>query len=163
MASLANTSIPVSEVFGAAATVLEKFILSTEDEDAMTVEANAFLLQRLPDRDDKAALAREMVERILRERDLLTVDDLSARCDVSIRSLQRLFSQYVGVSPKWVIRRYRLHELLEQIHSGTQIDWAQLAAELGYFDQAHLIRDFKSITGYAPTEYTGMQSVQRDN
>jgi len=163
VASLANTSIPVSEVFGAATTELEKFILSTEDEDAMTAEANAFLLQRLPVPDDKAALARQMVERILRERDLLTVDDLSARCDVSIRSLQRLFSQYVGVSPKWVIRRYRLHELLEQIHSGTQLDWAQLAVELGYFDQAHLIRDFKSITGYAPTEYTGMQRVQRDN
>ncbi|WP_158752340.1 AraC family transcriptional regulator [Acidobacterium sp. S8] len=163
VASLAKISIPVSEVFGAAATVLEKFIFSTEDEDSMTAEANAFLLQRLPAPDDKATLARQMVERILRERDLLTVDDLSARCDMSLRSLQRLFSQYVGVSPKWVIRRYRLHELLEQIHSGMQIDWAQLAVELGYFDQAHLIRDFKSITGYAPTEYTGIQSVQRDN
>jgi AraC-like DNA-binding protein len=74
---------------------------------------------------------------------------------MSVRSLQRLFSQYVGVSPKWVIRRYRLHELLERMHSGEQPDWAQLAAELGYFDQAHLSNDFKAITGYTPTEYRG--------
>jgi AraC-like DNA-binding protein len=73
---------------------------------------------------------------------------------MSVRGVQRLFSQYVGVSPKWVIRRYRLHELLERIHSGQALDWAQLALDLGYFDQAHLINDFKTITGYTPTEYT---------
>ena len=69
------------------------------------------------------------------------------------RSLQRLFSEYVGVSPKWVIRRYRLHELIERSHTGEEPDWPQLALELGYFDQAHLINDFRTITGYSPTEY----------
>jgi AraC-like DNA-binding protein len=77
-----------------------------------------------------------------------------------VRSLQRLFSRYVGVSPKWVIRRYRLHELLEQMHSGRHLDWAQVAIDLGYFDQAHLINDFKSITGYAPTEYPGLEPAR---
>lgn len=69
------------------------------------------------------------------------------------RSLQRLFNDYVGVSPKWVIRRYRLHELLERVHSGAEPDYAQLALELGYYDQAHLINDFRSIVGYSPTQY----------
>jgi AraC-like DNA-binding protein len=88
-------------------------------------------------------------------REIFSVEELAARAGMAVRSLQRLFSQYVGVSPKWVIRRYRLHELLERMHSGERLDWARMAAELGYFDQAHLINDFKSITGYTPTEYSG--------
>lgn len=151
---LAERSIPVEEVFGPDARRLEKTILATEDENEMTAAANAFLLAHKPEPDIKANHARQLVSRILHEPDILTVDGLAERSGMSARGLQRLFSQYVGVSPKWVIRRYRLHELLERVHSGKPLDWAQLALDLGYFDQAHLIKDFRAITGYAPTEYT---------
>lgn len=81
------------------------------------------------------------------------VDDLAARCESSVRRVQRLFAEYVGVSPKWVIRRYRLHEVTERMAAGSRIDWAGLAAELGYADQAHLARDFTSVFGEPPTHY----------
>lgn len=81
------------------------------------------------------------------------MDELVARTGIGKRSLQRLFNEYVEVSPKWVICRYGLHELVERSNSGEELDWSQLAVELGYFDQAHLINDFRSITGYSPTEY----------
>lgn len=76
---------------------------------------------------------------------------ITARCTSA--KLQRLFNEYVGVSPKWVINRYRLHEAVAILAQDQSIDWAQLAADLGYFDQAHFIRDFKSVTGRTPTEY----------
>jgi AraC-like DNA-binding protein len=154
---LANRSVPVCQIFGDAAHAIEQAILATEDEDEMTAAASAFLLDRIPKLDKKVDEVRQLVARILRERDILTVEDFAARTGISVRFLQRLFSQYVGASPKWVIRRYRLHELLEQMHSGRRPDWAELAVDLGYFDQAHLINDFKSIVGYAPTEYPGLE------
>lgn len=160
VSSLANCTVPAELIFGAPVKALEQSILRTEDEDEMTAIADAFLVERRPEPDAKADQARRLVERILHEPDILTVDDFAARTGIGVRSLQRLFSQYVGVSPKWVIRRYRLHELLEQMHSGNHLDWAQLAVYLGYFDQAHLINDFKSITGYAPTEYPGLEPVK---
>ena len=61
--------------------------------------------------------------------------------------------EYVGASPKWVIRRYRLHDAMERIRMGHAVDFAQVALELGYFDQAHLINDFKSIIGYSPFQF----------
>jgi AraC-like DNA-binding protein len=155
VATLADRSIGVREVFGEEVDALEAAILATEDEEEMMAAANGFLLRRMPGPDEKSALARGLVERILREKEIFSVEELAARAGMAVRSLQRLFSQYVGVSPKWVIRRYRLHELLERMHSGERLDWARMAAELGYFDQAHLINDFKSITGYTPTEYSG--------
>ncbi|HYK38369.1 AraC family transcriptional regulator [Alloacidobacterium sp.] len=162
VSSLADRSVPIEEVFGREVRELERAILATEDAEVMNTAADAFLLERKPQPDEKADLARQMVERILREPDILAVDDLAERSGISVRGMQRLFSQYVGVSPKWVIRRYRLHELLEQMHSGKRLDWAQLAVGLGYFDQAHLINDFRSITGYAPTEYPGLE-MAKDN
>jgi len=160
VSSLANYSLPLEQIFGGELNKLESAVLATEDEDLMTAEADAFLLERRPEPDEKVELARRLVERILNERDVFTVDHFAARTGISSRALQRLFSRYVGASPKWVIRRYRLHELLEQMHSGQRLDWAQLAVDLGYFDQAHLINDFKSITGYAPTEYPGLEPAK---
>jgi AraC-like DNA-binding protein len=72
---------------------------------------------------------------------------------VSKRQMQRLFSLYVGVSPKWVIMRYRLHEAVERMTNGETVDLPGLALDLGYFDQAHFIKDFKAMVGRAPGEY----------
>ncbi len=81
------------------------------------------------------------------------VDDLVSVVDTSKRTLQRLFNRYVGVSAKWVIQRYRLHEAIEEIGRGHRVDWVRLAIELGYFDQAHFIKDFKRFAGRTPHEY----------
>jgi AraC-like DNA-binding protein len=67
--------------------------------------------------------------------------------------LQRLFAEHVGVGPKWVIRHYRLNEVKRRMAAGTAVDWAGLAAELGYADQAHLTRDFAAMVGEPPTRY----------
>lgn len=70
-----------------------------------------------------------------------------------MRSLQRLFAEYVGASPKWVLRRARLHEAAARAEEEAGIDWAALAADLGYCDQAHLTRDFTAAVGAPPAKY----------
>ena len=67
--------------------------------------------------------------------------------------MQRLFAAYVGASPKWVLRRARLHEAAARADQGVRLDWAALADDLGYFDQAHLTRDFTATVGVSPTRY----------
>jgi AraC-like DNA-binding protein len=52
-----------------------------------------------------------------------------------------------------VIRRYRLQEAIEQAAAGGPLDWATLAADLGYSDQAHLVREFTAVTGVSPAAY----------
>lgn len=153
---LADRMVPVQRIFGKDVNALREVVLSSKSENEKVQAANTFLLARLPKPDNSIALAGELVERILQDRDIKTVDDLVTRSGIGKRSLQRLFNEYVGVSPKWVIRRYRLHELIERANAGVEPDWPQLALDLGYFDQAHLINDFRSITGYSPTEYQNL-------
>lgn len=152
VSQITDRSVPVRAVFGSDSTSLEGTLLSEIEDDEIVNAADCFFQSRIPKVDSNADLAKALVREVLCRRDLLTVEHLARLSGLGMRSLQRLFSEYVGVSPKWVIRRYRLHEAVERIRSGEFANYPQLAQELGYFDQAHLINDFKSIIGYAPTE-----------
>ncbi|WP_239156625.1 AraC family transcriptional regulator [Actinocatenispora thailandica] len=119
--------------------------------DVPTVEA--FLLAHLPGDDPRVRRAAAAVELIAQDRAVTRAEQLAGELGLSIRGLQRLFAEYVGIGPKWVIRRYRLHEVTARMAAGGAIDWAGLAADLGYADQGHFIRDFTSIFGESPTWY----------
>lgn len=104
------------------------------------------------------ALVNEIIDIVIADREMTKVDELVSRVHMSKRSLQRLFSQYVGISPKWVIQRYRLQEAVDQIIGKGIGNYTEMAQRLGYFDQAHFIKDFKMIVGVSPTEYARMAS-----
>jgi AraC-like DNA-binding protein len=156
VAELNDRSIPLEAVFGVESAAFETAmveLLEEADEEAMVALAEAFLRPRLPERDETVAEIYRIVDAILADRTIIKVDDLVGRFAISKRTLQRLFQQYVGVSPKWVIRRYRLHEAAAQLAAGGETSWAQLAAQLGYFDQAHFVKDFKTMVGQTPAAY----------
>ncbi len=154
VSELADRVLPLGETFGPEGLALETEVLRLGDDEAAAVAcAETFLLERLPQPDPQARLARELVRRILEDPGLQRVEALAEAAGVGLRSLQRLFSEYVGVSPKWVIRRYRLHEAVERLDAGETPDLAALALDLGYFDQAHFIHDFKTLLGRTPAAY----------
>src|SRR5262249_32619268 len=120
-------------------------------------EASAVVEQFLrtvrPAADDAMALAVRIAARIADDRSIVRVDQLTQEFGTSVRALQRLFRECVGAGPKWVIQRHRLLEAATRATSHQRLDWADLALELGYSDQAHLIRDFKRLVGRSPVEY----------
>ncbi|MBZ3907157.1 helix-turn-helix transcriptional regulator [Streptomyces griseiscabiei] len=128
-------------------------ILAPDDEDARVAALDAFLTGLAPRPDPQADLAMALVDRVRTDRAIRRVTDFARAEGLSVRLLQRLFSAYVGVGPKWVILRYRIHEALERAETDRAVDWAALAADLGYADQAHLVRDFTATVGVPPTAY----------
>lgn len=78
---------------------------------------------------------------------------MAKRSGLSVRSLERLFDEHIGVTPKWLIRQSRLHEATERAAAGVAVDWPALAGELGYADQSHFIREFASVVGTTPARY----------
>jgi AraC-like DNA-binding protein len=82
-----------------------------------------------------------------------TVAALADGLGTTPRSLQRLFADWVGVSPKWVLQRHRVHLAAEMLGRDPALDLAGLAAAVGYYDQAHFTGDFVRAVGVAPGEY----------
>ena len=136
-----------------AGSVVPKAIADRAITEAIAV-IEAFLRGRDPQPDETIARVAAIVEQTDADRTITRVEQLVDRFHIGKRNLQRLFSAYVGVSPKWVIQRYRLHEAADRAASGGAIDWADLALDLGYADQAHFIRDFKRLVGQTPAEYS---------
>ncbi|MGW0708603.1 AraC family transcriptional regulator [Streptomyces sp. NPDC002643] len=128
-------------------------LLTPDDEETRIAALDTFLLNHHHRPDPQADLAMTLVERVHTDRTIRRVTDFARAEGVSVRLLQRLFAAYVGVSPKWVILRYRIHEALERAETDRDLDWSALAADLGYADQAHLVRDFTATVGVPPTAY----------
>lgn len=153
VATITDRRIAPVDVFGSAIARLDAAIAAASDELAMIEHATSFLLARTPPPDENVERVAAIAASIMGDRAITRVEHLVAATGLDLRALQRLFREYVGASPKWVINRYRLHEALEQIAAGGAIDWAALALDLGYFDQAHFIRDFRALVGVSPGAY----------
>lgn len=152
VSSMANTSLLVTEVFPAALNI-EREVLACSSAEGMVQAAGNFLMAHLPSGDPHTDRARLMVEEIANDSGVTRVEHLVARWDTHERTLQRFFDRYVGASPRWVIKRYRIYEALESVGVGAEAGWAALAQHLGYFDQAHFTNDFKKLVGCSPREY----------
>jgi AraC-like DNA-binding protein len=123
-----------------------------EHERSRISVVESFLRAQRPPPDGNVRRVTEIVSTATNDRAILKVDDLVERFGLNKRTL-RLFARYVGVSPKWVIQRYRLHEAAERLAAGEPAGHAALAVQLGYSDQAHFVRDFKAIVGVSPAAY----------
>lgn len=161
ISELTNRTVPLEQIFGTGQRAFEASVLEATSVGEMITAATAFFRALDPAFDPRAEEAAAVVRRILNDVDITTVEDAARTTGTSLRALQRLFKEYVGVSPKWVIRRYRLHEALERVNAGSVVDWTALATELGWFDQAHFIRDFKTLVGRTPAEYARSFATER--
>lgn len=152
-AQLADRMVPLDELLPVDARALEASIFTPDDDQGRVARVEGFLRQHAPAPDGTSALVKDIVDRVSADPDILRVDDLLVPFGIGKREVQRLFHRYVGASPKWVIRRYRLIEAARRLEAGEALPLAELAASLGYFDQAHFIKDFKATVGRTPGSY----------
>ena len=80
--------------------------------------------------------------------------EISEQIGISSRRFIQLFSNEVGLTPKVFSRVRRFQQVLRTVHSGVDFDWAEIAADCGYYDQAHFIHDFRAFSGINPTTYS---------
>ena len=103
--------------------------------------------------DPRYDLVLDVVADMLADPSLLTVAAVAERHAVTVRTLQRLFTHYVGVGPKWVLARYRMHDAVADLDAGRAGTLTDLAVRYGWYDQAHFSRDFTALVGVPPGQY----------
>ncbi|MFE7630016.1 helix-turn-helix domain-containing protein [Kocuria sp. NPDC057446] len=99
------------------------------------------------------AMANRLVDLLEAEPGVRSPADLARQLHVSERSLQRLAARFVGMPPQLLLRRRRLQEAAERMRAEPAADLGTLAAELGFADQSHLTREFRSVLGATPRGY----------
>lgn len=165
--------VPATSVLGPAADAAgRRAVTAAQDgRDADAVAALTGLLrttvQHTRTRSTTAALDRvaEVFSAVVGGRlgPHATVGDLAAHVGTTPRTLQRLFARWVGVSPKWVLQRHRVHLAAEALAEDPRADLATLATTIGYYDQAHLGADFARVLGTTPAAYARRCAVLRED
>ena len=159
-AKLTDRVVPLGEALSTDEAVLLRQVTAEPDEAARVALLAAALEQAVdPERREPALSVTEVARLAESDRTVRRLGDLCERSGLGQRTLQRMFLQYAGVSPTWVIRRYRLLEAAEAVREGRPVSWADIAAALGYADQAHLTRDFRAAIGQTPAAYASAQST----
>lgn len=137
LAELTDASVPLNDVW------------KNWDGRIDVTSLEAELLRRLdPDRDRRVDAA---VERIIASGGTARIDELANEIGISRQHLARQFQHHVGVSPKTFARVMRFRRLVDRVDPARDLDWADLALEHGYYDQAHLIADFREFAGTTPS------------
>jgi transcriptional regulator GlxA family with amidase domain len=154
---LTDQQLDLNELFPQSSREIDFKIHSKNNVQFALTQMAELLSQRLPIHEAPAlAKAKRIYSLIKWVEENATVNRVADLCDyaeLSERQLERLFKTYVGLSPKWVIRLFRLQQLADHVVSSEPIDWADLALKLGYFDQAHCVNDFKRFTGKPPSSF----------
>jgi AraC-like DNA-binding protein len=152
VSALADREVPVAEMAAVDADDVGAEVQRADHAAAAAALVDAVLAPLCPPPDPAVDRADELVRLVDAEPGIRRVEDLATRLATTSRSLQRFCAEWIGVGPKELVRWARLHEAAGRAAAGP-VDWAALAAELGYADQAHLVRDFARVVGEPPARY----------
>lgn len=138
---------------GAVSSELERELLSRSQDllslDQKREAVERVLIRRLL-RDTPLRSAMRLASRIVNSAGLISVDQLAADAGISSRQLERRFLREVGVGPKLLSRILRFQQVFRAVER-SDAAWASIAVECGYYDQAHLIRDFNQFAEQTPS------------
>lgn len=142
--------VDLEDLWGRDGAVLRERVLQAGTTDEMFDIVESALLARLgpaDERDPAVAFAVRALEHGA------SVSQVTSRLDVLPKRFVRRFRDHIGLTPKRFARVRRLQRLLGAVAREGDVEWAEVAAEHRYYDQAHLIHDFRELTGLTPTAY----------
>jgi len=150
---LESSHIELSELWGsaAAATLRDQLAHSAPAQKFALIEA-ALLARMVRPLEPHPAVALAL--RCLADRNgACRTRELARHVGLSERRFIEVFRTEVGVTPKLFSRIRRFQHVLAVVDRSPSIDWADIAAAAGYFDQSHMIRDFVGFSGFSPAAY----------
>jgi AraC-like DNA-binding protein len=154
-----NEQVELDALFGSSVRELRDRLLSAKIAAQRFAILESFLLRHLV----KPRLHHRAVIFALRrfsstDQQPHTIDEMRRAAGLSGRRFSRVFSEQVGLTPKSFARLNRFQRAIRSLPREREINWAEIVFTAGYYDQAHLIHEFHSLSGVTPTEYVARQT-----
>ena len=149
LAEITDARVPLADVWrdaDVAQTLLSAF--DDRRQECLRYIEHALLRRLDPDRDRRVDAA---VERIIASGGTIRIDDMAREIGISRQHLARQFLHHVGIAPKTFARVMRFRRVLESLRGA--VDWADVASAHGYYDQSHLIAEFRELAGSTPSAF----------
>lgn len=155
MRSLVNEDPAATDILGTSAIRLGDAVRAAPDFPARVRAAERWLDAIMNDRDTTDEAVNLASRLLIATGGKIRIDDLVQRSGLSASQFQRRFTRQVGIAPKGYARLIRFDRVLVARRNAPERSWTDILHELGYFDQAHFIREFHMFAGISPTGFRG--------
>lgn len=150
-----NKIIDAEDIFNSKVNAFFEQLYCCKQLPEMTMLANTFFLpllkkQKSFDTNDRITSISNL---ILKNAGIINIDKLAYDANMTLRSFERHFNEHVGIPPKLYSCITRFNHALNLKFQHPQTAWTSIAYKSGYFDQMHLIKDFKRFTGNTPSSF----------
>jgi AraC-like DNA-binding protein len=164
ISELHNQFVPLEPIWGHAAAEISERLYAARTIQVGFALLDQFLLARFFDETHGLKIVRYAVAQLAKKHGALSIRALSDHIGISQNHLLTQFKRMVGVSPKEMAGLYRLQQVFCTIDPTKPVDWARIAQQCGYYDQAHFNKDFKAHLGQNPTDYLRLRRrLQAEN
>lgn len=154
MAELTNQLPDFSALAGASES--NRFLdqlMTAKDFQAQITVLDQFFLKQIPPKSLTGEQIREACRQLILTNGQMKMKELAHHTNMSLRTLERQFTERIGISPKLFARFKRLHKALGLMNQPIPVAWTDIAYQCGYYDQAHFIREFKAFSDQCPSDY----------
>ncbi|MBZ5536727.1 MAG: helix-turn-helix domain-containing protein [Acidobacteriia bacterium] len=152
-AKVTDQNTGLENIWGNEARRLEERLAELPSTQGRISLLESELRRRLQPRAVEDARVNSAVDLILRSQGSIPVEEVSTSVGITRQHLARRFEEHVGIRPKLFARVIRFKSLVERASCPRPVEWATAALELGYYDQAHMIADFREFTGFTPAAF----------
>jgi len=153
LSELYNQVVALDEVWGRFASEIRERLYAAPSIETGFALFEQRILTRLCEATSGQTIVEYGIAEVARHHGSLSIKALSDHIGISQNHLLTQFKRVVGTSAEALARLYRFEHVLRSINPIQPVDWTQIAAQSGFYDQSHFNKDFKAFTGHSPTEY----------
>ncbi|HYX10146.1 MAG TPA: helix-turn-helix domain-containing protein [Bacteroidales bacterium] len=154
MTQITNSTIDLRDIMGDKVGIIQERLAETSDNYAKIELLQQFLIEQLESKRISNNKAVEIAQlKLLASGGNVTIHELIDETGVSISSLERYFREEIGISPKSYAGILRFNNVFKHLKQSAFLKWQDIVYYCGYYDQAHLIREFSRYTGETPRSY----------
>jgi AraC-like DNA-binding protein len=154
---IADSAEAAEAILGPGVVELSERLADVEEFTELVTVAEGFLLSRLPHVVPAVLPIGAIARALQRSHGAVEIGRLAAAHNLTVRHLERVFREHVGVSPKAFGRLARLSRALDLSQKSPGLEWAEIALDAGFYDQSHMVRDFRAMTGETPVGFTALR------
>ncbi len=160
---LRDTDVSLDALWGRAGVDLRERVLEAATHQARFRILEQALLAELARGFDRHAAVRFALRQFTAAPHTTTIASVSERIGLSPKRFIQVFRDETGFTPKVFCRIRRFQQALDRMGAGRQVEWASVALDSGYFDQAHFNHDFRAFSGLNPSSYLAQRTAHRNH
>ena len=153
MQEIANCVVDADLVWGTDFGDLRERLLDTKDVGRRFLMVEEFLVHRFASKLQINPCVSYAVTEMTERPDRISIARMNSKIGYSQRHFTDMFRRQIGVTPKSYLKIMRFQKAVRTIDDSSSPDWGDIAADCGFYDQAHFINDFKHFSGFTPEQY----------